>query len=56
MFGDGGIVYDEKKTSDNLQCLILRDVPMHDINRQFGTRKVYIHPEKKEVRDVSQSS
>ena len=47
-----GVVYTEQKFQDCNQCLLLRDVPMHGKTRSFGTRMVYIYPEK-EVRDVS---
>ena len=56
LYGTRGVVYAEKKTLDDMQCLMLRDVPMHGRTRRFGTRTVYIHTENREVRDVSQSS
>jgi len=56
LFGSTGVVYAEEKPMDGKQCLMLRDVPMHGTTRLFGTRMVYIHAKKKEVRDVSQPS
>lgn len=53
---EGGVIYSEQKSQDCDQRLLLRDVPMHGKTRSFGTRMVYIHPENKEARDVSEPS
>lgn len=41
--GYGSLVYSESLTSQ--QALRLRDVPLHDRKRQFGTRVIYLHQE-----------
>ena len=42
--GCGELIYSESAESG--QPLRLRDVPLHDCHRQFGTRVVYLHKEK----------
>lgn len=40
----GGLIYAEGDL-ESTQPLRIRDVPMHGRNRQFGTRRVYVHKE-----------
>jgi len=39
------LIYSEAMGDPNGRPLRLRDVPLHDHHRQFGTRIVYLHKE-----------